>query len=194
MLAAAQHAQSGRIWLTANVNVWVDRFSMATNVNVRVDDGDECSCPSDKIWINGICEDPCPDGQVLVGDKCRPPCPPGKKMSSRTNLCEDIHVVGCPSGITTGNSNAKLQSRYITNFRSRQMLHPHLRKWAELWLPRCLRFLHGVFRPPIQQIPSLPQRSLHPRRRHPSRDILQPARNIRRTSTRVRREGKDLRQ
>jgi hypothetical protein len=37
MLAAAQHAQSGRIWLTANVNVWVDRFSMATNVNVRVD-------------------------------------------------------------------------------------------------------------------------------------------------------------
>ena len=144
----------------------------------QVFDGDKCRCPSDN-WINGICQ-PCPDGQVLKGGKCIPVNPT---------------VPGCPSGITTGNSNAKLQSRYITNFGSRQMLHPHLRKWAELWLPRSLRFLHGVFRRPIQQIPSsLQRRNLLPRRRHQSREILQPARNLRRTSTRVRKEGKDLRQ
>jgi hypothetical protein len=131
----------------------------------------------------------------VVGDKCCPRCPPGKQISSKTKTCVCVDsLVWCPSGITPGNSNAKLQSRYTTNFGSRQMLHPHLRKWAELWLPRSLRFLHGAFRLPIQQIPSLQRRILLPRRRHPSRGILQPARNIRRTSTRVRREGKDLRQ
>jgi hypothetical protein len=143
----------------------------------QVFDGDECRCPSDN-WTNGICQ-PCSDGQVLKGGECIPVEPT---------------VPDCPSGITPGNSNAKLQSRYTTNFGSRKMLHPHLRKWAELWLPRSLRFLHGVFRLRFQQIPSLHRRNLLPRRRHQSREILQPARNIRRTSTRVRREGKDLRQ
>jgi hypothetical protein len=156
----------------------------------------ECKCPRDRIWINGECVNPCPDGQVFDGVECN--CPPGKRRSSSTTMsCEDIPTGeggNCFSGITTGNSNAKLQSRYNTNFRSRQMLHPHLRKWAELWLPRSLRLLHSVFRPPIQQIPNLPQRNLLPRHRHRSRDILQPARDLRRTSTHVKREEKDLRQ
>jgi hypothetical protein len=158
-------------------------------------------CPKGLVRFSNDdeCTSLCQDEEMLVDDECI--CQAGKQRSPISMLCEDIvpdppttDPVTCLSGITTGKSNAKFQSRYNTNFRSRQMLHPHLRKWTELWLPRSLRLLHGLFRPPIQQIPSLPQRNLLSRPRTRSRGLLQPARDLRRTSTHIKREEKNLRQ
>jgi hypothetical protein len=159
-------------------------------------------CPEGlvRFSVDDECTSPCRDDEWLVDDECM--CVVGKQRNSATKFCEDIIIEptgpepakDCLSGIITGKCSPKpnFKQRDDTDLDARKMLHPNLRERAEIWLPRSLRLLYCLLGPPIQQVPSLPQRNLLSRRRSRSRGVFQLARNLRQAATRVEGEEQDL--